>query len=64
MWCGIELRSSILFYKLSMIEEMSEFKKNYMVEVTRLLIKDSYLSSQMKGEMPEKVKQFIETYIQ
>ncbi|MFZ2410775.1 MAG: hypothetical protein WAW23_04315 [Candidatus Methanoperedens sp.] len=43
---------------------MSEFKKNYMVEVTRLLIKDSYLSSQMKGEMPEKVKQFIETYIQ
>ncbi len=49
--------------KLSRIEEMSEFKKNYMIEVTRLLINDSYLSSQMKGEMPEKVKRFIEKYI-
>jgi len=49
--------------KLSRIEEMSEFKKNYMIEVTRLLINDSYLSSQMKGEMPEKVRQFIEKYI-
>jgi anaerobic magnesium-protoporphyrin IX monomethyl ester cyclase len=50
--------------KLSGIEELSEFKKNYMIEVTRLLINDSYLSSQMKGEMPEKVKRFIEKYIE
>jgi anaerobic magnesium-protoporphyrin IX monomethyl ester cyclase len=65
-----ELNTNLLrafkdFYmeKLSRIEEMSEFKKNYMIEVTRLLINDSYLSSQMKGEMPLKVKQFIEKYI-
>ncbi len=59
------LRAFREFYmdKLSKIEEMSEFKKNYMIEVTRLLINDSYLSSQMKGEMPPKVKQFIEKYI-
>lgn len=59
------LRAFREFYmdKLSRIEEMSEFKKNYMIEVTRLLINDSYLSSQMKGEMPPKVKQFIEKYI-
>lgn len=59
------LRAFREFYmeKLSRIEEMSEFKKNYMIEVTRLLINDSYLSSQMKGEMPLKVKQFIEKYI-
>jgi hypothetical protein len=59
------LRAFKDFYmeKLSKIEEMSEFKKNYMIEVTRLLINDSYLSSQMKGEMPLKVKQFIEKYI-
>jgi len=59
------LRAFREFYmdKLSKIEEMSEFKKNYMIDVTRLLINDSYLSSQMKGEMPEKVKRFIEKYI-
>ncbi len=49
--------------KLERIDEMSQFKKNYMIEVTRLLINDSYLSSQMKGEMPVKVKHFIEKYI-
>ncbi len=49
--------------KLGKIEEMSEFKKNYMIDVTRLLINDSYLSNQMKGEMPPKVKQFIDKYI-
>ena len=59
------LRAFREFYmdKLSKIDEMSDFKKNYMIEVTRLLINDSYLSSQMKGEMPEKVKRFIEKYI-
>jgi anaerobic magnesium-protoporphyrin IX monomethyl ester cyclase len=49
--------------KLGSIEEMSEFKKNYMIDVTRLLINDSYLSNQMKGEMPPKVRKFIEKYI-
>jgi len=49
--------------KLEKIEEMSEFKKNYMIEVTRLLINDSYLSNQMKGEMPPEVRKFIEKYI-
>ncbi|MFZ2411298.1 MAG: cobalamin-dependent protein [Candidatus Methanoperedens sp.] len=59
------LRAFREFYmdKLERIDEMSEFKKNYMIDVTRLLIKDSYLSSQMKGEMPEKVKRFIEKYV-
>ncbi len=59
------LRAFREFYmdKLERIDEMSEFKKNYMIEVTRLLINDSYLSSQMKGEMPGKVKRFIEKYI-
>lgn len=49
--------------KLERIEEMSEFKKNYMIEVMRLLANDSYLSSQMKGEMPPKVRKFIEKYL-
>lgn len=49
--------------KLGHIEEMSEFKKNYMIDVTKLLINDSYLSNQMKGEMPPKVRKFIEKYI-
>ncbi len=49
--------------KLGHIEEMSEFKKNYMIEVTRLLINDSYLSNQMKGEMPQNARKFIEKYV-
>ncbi len=49
--------------KLGKIDDMSEFKKNYMIDVTRLLINDSYLSSQMKGEMPPRARQFIEKYI-
>ncbi len=49
--------------KLTKIDELSEFKKNYMIDVTRLLINDSYLSSQMKGEMPPRVRQFIEKYV-
>lgn len=49
--------------KLGHIEEMSEFKKNYMIDVTKLLINDSYLSSQMKGTMPPNVIKFIEKYI-
>lgn len=49
--------------KFSRLEEMSDFKKNYMIEVTRLLINDSYLSNQMKGEMPPRVKEFIEKYL-
>ena len=62
---GHLLRAFKEFYmdKLTAIEEMSEFKKNYMIEVTRLLINDSYLSNQMKGEMPPKVKQLIEKYL-
>jgi len=42
---------------------MSEFKKNYMIDVTRLLINDSYLSNQMKGDMPPRVKRLIEKYM-
>jgi anaerobic magnesium-protoporphyrin IX monomethyl ester cyclase len=49
--------------KLMNLEGMSDFKKNYMIDVTRLLINDSYLASQMKGEMPPEVKQLIEKYI-
>lgn len=49
--------------KLSTIEEMSEFKKNYMIDVTRLLINDSYLANQMKGEMPPQAKKFMERYL-
>ena len=49
--------------KLENIEKMSEFKKNYMIDVTKLLIEDSYLSSQMKGKMPQKAKEFIEKYV-
>ncbi len=49
--------------KLEQIDEMSEFKKNYMIDVTNLLINDSYLSNQMKGEMPQKVRKIIEKYI-
>lgn len=49
--------------KLMNLESMSDFKKNYMIDVTRLLINDSYLASQMKGEMPPEVKQLIEKYV-
>lgn len=49
--------------KLSTIEEMSEFKKNYMIDVTKLLISDSYLANQMKGEMPPQAKKFMERYL-
>ncbi|NJD75868.1 MAG: radical SAM protein [Candidatus Methanoperedens sp.] len=49
--------------KLTKIDELSEFKKNYMIDVTRLLINDSYLANQMKGEMPPGVRQFIEKYV-
>jgi anaerobic magnesium-protoporphyrin IX monomethyl ester cyclase len=59
------LRAFREFYmdKLSTIEDMSEFKKNYMIDVTRLLINDSYLANQMKGEMPPEAKKFMEKYI-
>lgn len=59
------LESFRKFYmdKLSRVEEMSDFKKQYMIDVTKLLISDSYLSEQMKGEMPEAVKEFFEKYI-
>ncbi|PWB56919.1 MAG: magnesium-protoporphyrin IX monomethyl ester oxidative cyclase [Candidatus Methanoperedenaceae archaeon] len=59
------LRAFREFYmdKLSTIEEMSEFKKNYMIDVTRLLINDSYLANQMRGEMPPEAKKFMEKYI-
>lgn len=49
--------------KLGHLEEMGQFKKNYMIDVTRLLINDSYLSKQMKGEMPPDVRKLIEKYI-
>ncbi len=49
--------------KLSRIEGMSDFKKNYMIGVTRLLINDSYLANQMKGEMLPEAKRFMEKYI-
>ncbi len=49
--------------KLGHLEEMSEFKKNYMIDVTRLLINDSYLSNQMKGEMPQNVRKLIDKYL-
>jgi anaerobic magnesium-protoporphyrin IX monomethyl ester cyclase len=60
------LRAFREFYmdKLSTIEEMSEFKKNYMIDVTRLLINDSYLANQMRGEMPPEAKKFMEKYIE
>lgn len=59
------LRSFREFYmdKLSQIEGMSEFKKNYMIDVTRLLINDSYLAKQMKEEMPQEAKKIMEKYI-
>jgi len=59
------LRAFKEFYmeKLETIEDMTEFKKNYMIDVTRLLINDSYLSNQMKGEMPPRVKKLIEKYM-
>ena len=62
---GYLLKAFREFYmeKLSRIEEMSDFKKNYMIDVTRLLLNDSYLASQMKGEMPPEAKSFMEKYI-
>ncbi len=62
---GYLLESFKKFYmdKLSRIEEMSPFKKKYMIAVTKLLINDSYLSEQMKGEMPQEIKEFFDKYI-
>ena len=49
--------------KLSRLEEMSPFKKKYMIDVTKLLINDSYLSEMMKGEMPREMEEFFERYL-
>ena len=50
-------------HKLSRLDEMSPFKKKYMIDVTKLLINDSYLSEMMKGEMPQEMKEFFDKYI-
>lgn len=59
---------SFYMFKLSKLDQMSEMKRDYMVGVTQLLIKHSYLAKQMKslsemknlGEMmPEKVKKSL-----
>ncbi|MCL7415246.1 MAG: B12-binding domain-containing radical SAM protein [ANME-2 cluster archaeon] len=63
---GHLLESFRLFYmdKLSRVDEMSDFKRRYMIDVTKLLINDSYLSEQMKGgEMPGAVKKFFDKYV-
>ncbi|TFH47060.1 MAG: radical SAM protein [ANME-2 cluster archaeon] len=62
---GHLLESFRKFYmdKLSRIEEMSPFKKKYMIDVTKLLINDSYLSEMMKGEMPREMEEFFERYL-
>ena len=63
-----ELNQSLLdafreFYtfKLSNLDKMSDFKRNYMIEVTKLLINHSYLADQMKGvgEMPEEISKLL-----
>ena len=63
---GHLLESFRLFYmdKLSRVDEMSDFKRRYMIDVTKLLINDSYLSELMKGgEMPMAVKELFDKYI-
>ena len=59
------LESFRKFYmdKLSSLDEMSDFKRRYMIDVTKLLINDSYLSEMMKGEMPQEMKEFFDKYI-
>ncbi|HIH43973.1 MAG TPA: radical SAM protein [Candidatus Methanoperedenaceae archaeon] len=59
------LRAFREFYmdKLERLDEMSEFKRNYMISVTKLLIEDSYLAGQMKGIIPQKVRRVIEKYL-
>jgi len=62
---GHLLESFRKFYmdKLSSLDEMSPFKKKYMIDVTKLLINDSYQSEMMKGEMPQEMKEFFDKYI-
>lgn len=49
--------------KLSQLHKMSEFKRNYMISVTRLLATHSYLADQMKsfgkGKMPAKIHKYL-----
>ena len=48
-------------FKLSNLDKMSDFKRNYMIEVTKLLVNHSYLADQMKGvgEMPEEISNLL-----
>ena len=46
--------------KLESLDQMSSFKRNYMLDVTRLLITDSYLSKQMKGVIPPEIKKLFD----
>lgn len=47
-------------HKFSKLDEMSKFKKNYMIAVARLFAEHSYLSDEMKkGKMPEEIKKYL-----
>ena len=45
--------------KLETLDQMSPFKRKYMIDVTKLLITDSYLSKQMKGVIPPEVQRLL-----
>jgi anaerobic magnesium-protoporphyrin IX monomethyl ester cyclase len=63
---------SFYMFKLGRLDQMSEMKRNYMIDVTQLLVKHSYLAEQMKSlaqqikdveealpEMPPEVKKLL-----
>ncbi len=47
-------------YKLLTLDEMSSFKKEFMIKVIKLIATDSYLAKDMKGTIPEEIKRLLE----
>lgn len=56
------LKATRLFYmdKLEKLDEMTSFKKDFMLSVMKLLMEHSYLAKEIKGAIPPDVKEYIE----
>lgn len=60
-------KATRLFYmdKLSKLKSMTEFKRNYMLSVMKLLMEHSYIASEIKSvcnSMPDEIKRFIKEF--
>lgn len=55
------LRATRLFYmdKLTRFKDMSDYKREFMLSVMKLLMEHSYLAKEIKGVMPPEVKELV-----